>query len=70
MRAYVAEVPGALVARDQLRYAVAEFSTFENARVRQILNDNIAAAIVGQKSPAQAMADAQADADAVLAVYR
>lgn len=70
MQKYVEEVPGALVARDQLQYAVAELSTFENARVRQILNDNIAAAIVGQKTPAQAMADAQREADAVLAAYR
>ncbi|WP_333715238.1 ABC transporter substrate-binding protein [Yoonia sp.] len=70
MRAYSEEVPGALVARNQLEFAVAEFSTFENARVRQILNDNIAAAIVGEKTPAQAMADAQAAADAILAAYR
>ncbi|WP_333828487.1 ABC transporter substrate-binding protein [Pararhodobacter sp.] len=70
MRAYVELAPGALVARDQLEYAVAEFSTYENARVRQILNDNLAAAIVGEKTPAQAMADAQAAADAVLAAYR
>lgn len=70
MRAYVQEVPGALVARNQLEYAVAEFSTYENARVRQILNDNIAAAVVGEKTPAEAMADAQREADAVLELYR
>lgn len=63
-------MPGALVAREQLAYAVAELSTFEGPRVTQIMNDNIAAAIVGDKTPAQAMADAQAAADAVLAAYR
>lgn len=70
MKAYVEEVPGALVARNQLDYAVAELSTFQGPRVTQILNDNIAAAIVGDKTPAQALADAQRDADAVLADYR
>ncbi len=70
MRAYAEEVPGALVARDQLEYAVAELSTFEGPRVTQIINDAIAAAIVGDKTPAQAMADAQREADAILAAYR
>lgn len=70
MRAYAEEVPGALVARDQLAYAVPELSTFEGPRITQILNDNLAAAIVGDKTPAQAMADAQAEADAILAAYR
>lgn len=70
MQAYAQEVPGALVARDQLEFAVPELSTFEGPRVTQILNDNIAAAVVGDKTPAQAMADAQAAADAILAAYK
>jgi sn-glycerol 3-phosphate transport system substrate-binding protein len=70
MQAYAQEVPGALVARDQLEFAVPELSTFEGPRITQLLNDNIAAAIVGQKTPAQAMADAQAAAGAILAPYR
>jgi len=70
MQAYAQEVPGALVAREQLAYAVPELSTYEGPRVTQILNDNIAAAIVGDKTPAQALADAQAAADAILAAYR
>lgn len=70
MRAYAQDVPGALVARDQLEFAVPELSTFQGPQVTQIINDNIAAAIVGDKTPAQAMADAQAAADAILASYR
>ncbi len=70
MQRYAAEVPGAVVARDQLDHAVAELSTYQGPQVTQILNDNIAAAIVGDKTPAQAMADAQRDADAILAAYR
>ncbi|MBW3097182.1 ABC transporter substrate-binding protein [Pseudohoeflea coraliihabitans] len=70
MKAYVEEAPGALVARNQLEHAVAEFSVYENARVRQILNDAIAAAIVGDKTPEQALSDAQSEADEVLKIYR
>ena len=70
MQAYAQEVPGALVARNQLEYAVPELATFQGPQVTQIMNDNIAAAIIGEKTPAQAMADAQASADAILAAYR
>ncbi len=70
MRAYAEEVPGALVARDQLEFAVPELSTFEGPRITQIINDAIAAAIVGDMTPAEAMADAQSQADAILAAYR
>lgn len=70
MRAYAAEVPGAVVARDQLEFAVPELATWEGPRITQILNDNIQAAIVGDKTPAQALADAQREADAILAAYR
>ena len=70
MRDYAQDVPGALVARDQLEFAVPELATFEGPRITRIINDNIAAAIVGEKTPAQAMADAQSAADAILAAYR
>ncbi len=70
MRAYAEEVPGALVARDQLEFAVPELSTFEGPRITQIINDAIAAAIVGDMTPVEAMADAQGQADAILAAYR
>lgn len=70
MQTYAQEVPGALVARNQLEYAVPELATFQGPQVTQIMNDNIAAAIIGEKTPAQAMADAQAAADAILAAYR
>ncbi|MGH1414934.1 MAG: ABC transporter substrate-binding protein [Pelagimonas sp.] len=70
MKAYVAEVPAALVTRDHLEHAVAELSTYENARVTSFLNDALAAAIAGEKSPQDALADAQAQAEAVLKSYR
>ncbi len=60
----------ALVARDQLPVAVAELSTHENQRVTKALNDGLQAALTGGKTPAQAMKDAQAEADRILRAYK
>ncbi len=70
MKAYAADFPPVLVARDQLEFAVAELSTYQNQRVTGIFNDALAAAITGQKDPATALKEAQAQADAILAEYR
>jgi sn-glycerol 3-phosphate transport system substrate-binding protein len=70
LKAYTAEFPPALVARDQLEHAVAEFSTFETARVREGLNAAIQSALTGAKSPAEALAEAQAAAERQLSAYR
>ncbi|MEL7466562.1 MAG: ABC transporter substrate-binding protein [Pseudomonadota bacterium] len=70
MKAYVADFPPALVARDQLEFAVAELSTYQNQRVTRIFNDALAAAITGEKEPAAALAEAQAAAEAILKDYR
>ena len=67
---YVKGFPAAAVARDQLPFAVAEFSTHDNERVTKAFNDNLQAAITGKKTPAQAMADAQAEADRLLKPYK
>jgi sn-glycerol 3-phosphate transport system substrate-binding protein len=70
MKKYAEEFPPVLVARDQLEFAVAELSTYENQRVTRIFNDALAAAITGQKGAAEALAEAQAQADAILAADR
>ena len=70
MKAYTADFPPALVARDQLEFAVAELSTYQNQRVTRIFNDALAAAITGEKEPAAALAEAQAAAEAILKEYR
>lgn len=70
MKKYAEEFPPVLVARDQLEFAVAELSTYENQRVTRIFNDALAAAITGQKGAAEALAEAQAQADAILSAYR
>ncbi|WP_101068032.1 ABC transporter substrate-binding protein [Roseovarius salinarum] len=70
LQEYTQEFPPALVARNQLRHAVAEFSTFETARVREGLNNAIQAALTGAKSPGAALAEAQAAAERLLAAYQ
>ncbi len=70
LQAYVQEFPPALVARNQLENAVAEFSTFETARVREGLNNAIQSALTGAKTPAEALGEAQAAAERLLRAYR
>ena len=70
MQKYVAEFPPAAVARDQLKYAVAELSTHDNQRVTKALNDGIQAALTGAKTPEQAMHDAQQEAARILKPYQ
>lgn len=70
MKEYVKRVPGALVARNQLEFAVSELTTYENQRVVKILNDALSAAITGQKSAQEALSQAQAEADKILSIYR
>ena len=67
---YTKEFPPALVARNQLEHAVAEFSTFETARVRDGLNNAIQSALTGAKEPAEALSEAQKAADRLLKAYR
>jgi len=70
LKAYTVEFPPALVARNQLENAVAEFSTFETARVRDGLNNAIQSALTGAKSPEDALGEAQSAADRLLKDYR
>ena len=70
LKVYTAEFPPALVARDQLEHAVAEFSTFETARVREGLNNAIQETLTGEKSAEEALGEAQQSADRLLSNYR
>jgi sn-glycerol 3-phosphate transport system substrate-binding protein len=70
MKKYVVDFPAAAVARDQLKYAVAELSTHDNQRVTKALNDGIQAALIGTKTPEEAMHDAQAEAARILKPYQ
>ncbi len=70
LKAFVAKVPEIAVARDQIPNSVPEFSTYENARTTKILNDAIAAALTGKKTPEKALGEAQAEIDRILKPYR
>jgi len=70
LQEYVADFPPAAVARDQLQYATAEFSTFQTGRVRKLLDDAIQAALTGSAAPQKALSDAQAQAEQLLKPYR
>ena len=70
LKAYTAEFPPALVARNQLENAVAEFSTFETARVREGLNNAIQSALTGSKDAADALGEAQKAAQRLLRDYQ
>ena len=70
LKKYVASFPPAAVARDQLKFATAELSTYQTGRVRKLLDDAIQAALVGTKSPQNALSSAQKQADRLLKRYR
>ena len=70
LRKYGRDFPPALVARDQLPFSVAELSTHDNQRVTKALNDGLQAALTGTKTPAQALAGAQREAERLLRSYK
>ena len=70
LRKYGRDFPPALVAKDQLPFSMAEFSTHDNQRVTKALNDGLQAALLGTKTAAQAMQDAQKEADRLLRSYK
>jgi len=70
MKKYVADFPPALVARDQLKDAVAELSTHDNQRVTKSLNDALQAILANGKAPKAALDQAQAEATRTLSSYQ
>jgi len=70
MKKYVADFPAALVARDQLKDAVAELSTHDNQRVTKALNDALQAVLTGTKTAKPAFDQAQAEATRILQAYQ
>jgi sn-glycerol 3-phosphate transport system substrate-binding protein len=70
LRKYVEGFPAAAVARDQLKFATAELSTYEGGRVRKALDDAIQAVLTGAKTPKDALGAAQQQAERLLRRYR
>jgi len=70
MKKFIADVPQAAVARDQLPFAVSEVTCHEGQRIAKAFGDNMQAALTGSKTVAVAMADTQAEAERILKAYR
>ncbi len=70
LKKYGEEFPQALVARDQLKVAIPELSTYETGRVREALNNAVQAAVIGTKTPQAALSEAQATADRLLKPFQ
>jgi sn-glycerol 3-phosphate transport system substrate-binding protein len=70
MQSYVAEAPQAAAMLESLQYAGAELSVQNLGEVRSIFHNYLQAAINGEMSAAEAMAQAQAEADAALEAFK
>ena len=70
LKDYVAKLPAAAVAVDQIEYAGREFATFQRQRVTQFLIDAIESAVGGQSDVDSALDSAQAKAEDVLSEYK
>jgi len=70
LKDYFAKMPQAKVAMDQVAYAGPELMVNNTGVVWDALNDNITAALIGEKTVSDALDDAQAKADKALEDYR
>jgi sn-glycerol 3-phosphate transport system substrate-binding protein len=70
MKDYIAKVPPAGLGRTFLPVATGELSVHENQRVYKTLTDHIQACLSTNKTPAQAMSDAQSETDRILKPYK
>jgi sn-glycerol 3-phosphate transport system substrate-binding protein len=70
LKTYAKDFPQAVVARDQLEHAIAEFSTNATGRVRETLSNAVQAALTGRQTPEAALKAAQEAADRLLKPYR
>ena len=70
LKDYFAAVPQAATAGDQLQYAGSELMLYDNTRCWDILKNAIDAAMTLTMTPEEALAQAQAEVDQVLADYQ
>ncbi len=70
LQKYVAEFPPAAVARDQLKYATPELSTYQAGRVRKALDDAIQATLTGKTAAPDSLGSAQNQSDRLLKRYQ
>ena len=69
MKAFMKDNPDAEVAVRQLAVAKPWFATFKTVPVRKAIEDELQAVLSGKKTPKEALAAAQANADAILKPY-
>lgn len=69
MQAFVAKNPDAKIAVDQLATAKPWFATYKTVAVRKTIEDELQAVLAGKKTPKDALATAQRNADAILREY-
>lgn len=67
---YYEEFPQAKVAFEQISVAKPELTTYNAAAMWRVLNDHIQAAVSGDSTAAEALADAQAEATGILAEFQ
>lgn len=70
LKNYYEELPQALTAYEQIEISKPELTTYNAAEIWRVLNDNIQSAVVGDATAAEALANAQAEADAILEEYQ
>ena len=70
MKAYYESLPQARVAYEQIPISKPELTSYDSTKMWRILNDAIQAAITGEKTPMQALKDAQKEADAVMKKFK
>ncbi|BBI99936.1 ABC transporter substrate-binding protein [Ferrigenium kumadai] len=69
-RQYARRFPVATVAHAALEHSVPELSTHENQRVTKVLDEALYAALKGEKTPGQALREAQSRAMRILRPYQ
>ncbi len=69
LKTLVAAHPQYAVARDQLQYASKELATHRGADIQAIFGKAVQSALIGDKTPQQALDDAQQAAEKILADY-
>ena len=69
MKDFMAKNPEAKVAIEQLPYAKPWFATYQTVAVRKALEDEVQAVLNGKKKAAQAVKDAQKNADTLMKPY-
>jgi sn-glycerol 3-phosphate transport system substrate-binding protein len=69
MKDYLQQHPDAVVALDQLQYAVPWFDTYNIVAVRKAMEDQVQAILSGKTTPADAVVTAQKNAGELLRPY-